>query len=199
MKPAPVTPTRESRQPSQPILDVEDDGIDLDKLDATAANIRLDDGVKARYLASLEAAEPIKPNGGATVESPLAVEHVPAEKQHSKTTAATGKRSRFLSEAEKNGEVGRSPGGIVEIEGGDDTVLFALPRPVVDPHSRDGLAPPKQLLRARLNNDNLAVSNYQLSQIQDFVQQAINAVISTPQPVPAWSQSKRHTLQPTRN
>jgi hypothetical protein len=48
----------------------------------------------------------------------------------------------------------------------------------VDPHSRDGLAPPKQLLRARLNNDNLAVSDYQLSQIQDFVQQAINAVIS---------------------
>jgi hypothetical protein len=97
------------------------DGIDSDKLDATAANIRLDDGVKARYLASLEAAEPTKPNGGATVESPLVGEHVPAEKQHSETTAATGKRRRFLSEAEKNGEVGRTPGGIVEIEGGDDT------------------------------------------------------------------------------
>jgi hypothetical protein len=173
MTSAPVTPTRESRQPSQPILDVDDDGIDPDKLETTAANIRLDDGVKARYLASLEAPEPTKPDGGATVESPLADEHVPAKKQHSETSkpAATGKRGRFLSEAEKNGEVGRTPGGIVEIEGGDDTALFALPRPVVDPHSRrDGLAPPTQQLRARLNDDNLAVSDYQLSQIQDFVQ-----------------------------
>jgi hypothetical protein len=144
MNPEPVTPTRESRQPSQPILDVEDDGIDPDKLDATAVNIRLDDGVKARYLASLDAAEPTKPNGGATVESPLAVEHVPAKKQHSEASksAATGTRGRFLSEAVKNGEVGCTSGGIVEIEGGDDTALFALPRPVVDPHSsRDGLAP----------------------------------------------------------
>jgi hypothetical protein len=110
----------------------------------------------------------------------LADEHVPAKTQHSEASkpAATGKRGRFLSEAEKNGEVGRTPGGIVEIEGGDDTALFAIPRPIVDPHNRDGLAPPKQLLRSRLNNDNLAVSDYQLSQIQDFVQQAINAVIS---------------------
>jgi flagellar biosynthesis GTPase FlhF len=110
----------------------------------------------------------------------LADEHVPAKTQHSEASkpAATGKRGRFLSEAEKNGEVGRTPGGIVEIEGGDDTALFAIPRPIVDPHNHDGLAPPKQLLRARLNNDNLAVSDYQLSQIQDFVQQAINAVIS---------------------
>jgi hypothetical protein len=62
MTSAPVTPTRESRQPSQPILDVEDDGIDPDKLEATAANIRLDDDVKARYLASLEAAKPTNPS-----------------------------------------------------------------------------------------------------------------------------------------
>jgi hypothetical protein len=111
MTSAPVTPTRESRQPSQPILDVEDDGINPDKHEATAANIRLDDDVEARYLASLEAAEPTEPNGGATVESPLADEHVPAKTQHSEASkpAATGKRGRFLSEAEKNGEVGRTP------------------------------------------------------------------------------------------
>jgi hypothetical protein len=47
MTSAPVMPTRESRQPSQPILDVDDDGIDPDKLETTAADIRLDDGVKA--------------------------------------------------------------------------------------------------------------------------------------------------------
>jgi hypothetical protein len=49
----------------------------------------------------------------------------------------------------------------------------------VDLHSgRDGLRPSRQQFLARLNDDNLAVSDYQLSQIQDFVQQAIDAVIS---------------------
>jgi hypothetical protein len=121
------------------------------------------------------------PDVGEADEPAAAAERVNANKQHSKTTAtaATGKRSRFLSEAEKNGEVGRTPGMIVEIEGGDNTTLFAFLRPIVDlDSSHDGLGPSKQQFRARLNNDNLGVSDYQLSQIQDFVQQAIDAVIS---------------------
>jgi hypothetical protein len=49
MTSAPVTPTRETRQPSQPILDVEDDSIDPDKLEATAAAL-LDQVLEQRRM-----------------------------------------------------------------------------------------------------------------------------------------------------
>jgi hypothetical protein len=101
----PPTPTRTSRQPSvQPVLDedIESD-LELDEatLDTaiTKAQINPDEGARARFLASLEAqlvaqghadpqgsAEP-RPNGGATAESPLADEHVPAATTAAEATA----------------------------------------------------------------------------------------------------------------
>jgi hypothetical protein len=52
------------------------------------------------------------------------------------------------------------------MEGGDDTAQFALPRPVVDPRNCcDGLPSMKQQFRARVNDYNPTVSDYQLSQI----------------------------------
>jgi hypothetical protein len=191
MTSAPVTPTCESRQPSQPILDVEDDGIDLDKLDATAANIRLDDGVKARYLASQEAAEPTKPNGGVTAESPLAVEHVPADTTDADADAqATGpvatpahitKKNAHGKRFRNNCDLGRTPHGVVELEGGDNTPRYGRQPPVVKPPgslSFAKFAPGEQKMRAIINADNVTVAQYAMAELGDYIAQLIAPIVA---------------------
>jgi hypothetical protein len=191
MTSAPVTPTCESRQPSQPILDVEDDGIDLDKLDATAANIRLDDGVKARYLASQEAAEPTKPNGGATAESPLAVEHVPADTTDADADAqATGpvatpahitKKNAHGKRFRNNCDLGRTPHGVVELEGGDNTTRYGRQPPVVKPPgslSFAEFAPGEQKMRAIINADNVTVAQYAMAELGDYIARLIAPIVA---------------------
>jgi hypothetical protein len=193
MNPAPVTPTRESRQPSQLILDVEDDGIDPDTLEATAANIRLDDDVKARYLASLEAAEPTKPNGGATVESPLAAEHVQADTTDADADAqATGpvatpahitKKNEHGKRFRNNCDLGRTPQGVVELEGGDNTPRYGRQPPVVKPpgslgSSSAGFAPGEQKMRAIINADNVTVAQYAMAELGDYIAQLIAPIVA---------------------
>jgi Skp family chaperone for outer membrane proteins len=189
MTSAPVTPTRESRQPSQPILDVEDDGIDPDKLEATAANIRLDDNVKAHYLASLEAAEPTEPNGGATVESPLADEHVLADTTDADadatgpvaTPAHITKKNEHGKRFRNNCDLGRTPHGIVELEGGDDTPRYGRQPPVVQPPgslSFAEFAPGEQKMRAIINADNVTVAQYAMAELGNYIARLIAPIVA---------------------
>jgi Skp family chaperone for outer membrane proteins len=195
MTPAPVTPTRESRQPSQPVLDVEDDGIDPDKLEATAANIRLDDDVEARYLASLEAAEPTEPNGGATVESPLADEHVLADNtdtdadadaqatEPAATPAHITKKNEHGKRFRNEYDLGRTPRGVVELEGGDNTPRYGRQPPVVKPPGSLGsssakFAPGEQKMRAIINADNVTVAQYAMAELGDYIAQLIAPIVA---------------------
>jgi hypothetical protein len=193
MTPAPVTPTRESRQSSQPILDVEDVGIDPDKLDTTAANIRLDDGIKVQYLASLEAAEPTKPDGGETAESPLAVEHVPTDTTDADADAQAMEPMATPGYITKNNEhgkrfwnkcdLGRTPHGVVELDGGDNTLRYGRKPPVVKPpgslsSSLAECAPGEQKMRAIINADNVIVAQYAMAELGDYIAQLIAPIVA---------------------
>jgi hypothetical protein len=117
----PTRPTRTSRQPSaQPVLDgdIESD-LELDEatLNAGVAKATLPEDLEdltARYVASLEAdfasqghtdsqgtTEP-RPNGGATAESPLADEHVPAA-----TPAHLAKKNKHGKRVRGKADLGR--------------------------------------------------------------------------------------------
>jgi hypothetical protein len=180
----PTTPTRTSRQPSmQPVLDgdIESD-LELDEatLDTaiTKAKINPDEGAKARFLASLEAdlvaqghadpqgsAEP-RPNGGATAESPLADEHVPAATTAAEATAPVAtpahitKKNKHGKRVRGTADLGRTPGGIVEVEGGDRTPKFGIPPVFKGPGSTEGLSPGEQKLRSAISADSAGMARY---------------------------------------
>jgi hypothetical protein len=134
-------------------------------------------------------AEP-RPNGGATAESPWADEHVPAATTAAEATAPVatpahitkrnenGKRNRFPTDPEKNGEVGHTPRGVTTQENGDSSPKFRLPRPEVNPNKRDGLPPGEQRLRAACNGDNLAVADYMMSEMRFFFEEKMTKVLA---------------------
>jgi hypothetical protein len=90
----------------------------------------------------------------------------------------SGKRNRFPTDAEKNGEVGRTPRGVTIQENGDDSPKFRLPRLEVNPMKRDGLPPGEQRLRAACNGDNLAVADYMMSEMQFFFDEKMTKVLA---------------------
>jgi hypothetical protein len=148
-----MTPTQAPRGPSRPNLDIDYDRIDESVLDAGVANTLPDDRAYERFMAAqvqttttTTTTKPTtRPDVGTAVEPAAAAERVMAEPQFFETTATTGKRGHLQSDQEKNSQGGRTPRGIVETEGGDETAQFAQPRPVMDlQSSRSGLPPPKQ-------------------------------------------------------
>jgi hypothetical protein len=195
----PTTPTRTSRQPSvQPVLDgdIESD-LELDEatLDTaiTKAKITPDEGAKARFLASLEAdlvaqghadpqgsAEP-RPNGGATAESPLADEHVPAATTAAEATAPVAtpahltKKNKHGKRVRGKADLGRTPGGIVEVEGGDRTPLFGLPPVFKGPGSTEGLSPGEQKLRSAISADSAGMARYIMTGLGEYLGNMLTA------------------------
>jgi hypothetical protein len=195
----PTTPTRTSRQPSvQPVLDedIESD-LELDEatLDTaiTKAKINPDEGARARFLASLEAdlvaqghadpqgsAEP-RPNGGATAESPLADEHVPAATTAAEATAPVAtpahlaKKNKHGKRVRGKADSGRTPGGIVEVEGGDRTPLFGLPPVFKGPGSTEGLSPGEQKLRSAISADSAGMARYIMTGLGEYLGNMLTA------------------------
>jgi hypothetical protein len=189
--PSPKTPTRDSRQSSQQLLN--DDGLASQLLESTVADIVPDDAVHARYLASLEAAEPTRPDGWDTVESPLAVEHVPADTTDADAEATEPvatpthitKKNEHGKRFRNNCDLGCTPHGVVELEGGDNAPRYGRKPPVVKPPGSLGsfteFATGEQKMRAIINADNVTVAQYAMAELGDYIAQLIAPIVASQQ------------------
>jgi hypothetical protein len=176
-------------------------GLDEATLNAGVAKAALPEDLEdltARYVASLEAdfasqgftdsqgtAEP-RPNGGAPVESPLAVEHVPtattaAEATEAKPTAPVATPAH-LAKKNKHGkcvrgeaDLGRTPGGIVEMEGGDRTPKFGMSLIFKGPGSTEGLSLGEQKLRSAVSADSAGTARYIMTGLCDYLGNMLTA------------------------
>jgi hypothetical protein len=189
----------------QPVLDedIESD-LELDEatLDTAInkAKINPDEGARARFLGSLEAelvaqghadpqgsAEP-RPNGGPTAESPLADEHVPAATTAAEATEAEptasvatptpahlAKKNTHGKRVRGKADLGRTPGGIVAMEGGDRTPKFGIPPVFKGPGSTEGLSLGEQKLRSAVSADNAGMARYIMTGLGEYLGNMLTA------------------------